>query len=128
MKYLIRSLLALALCFFSASASVTTMVSSAEEFAKQEISNNKVVVFSKSYCPYCRRTKALFEELGIEAKIHELNEIENGHEIQDALFKMTGQRTVPSVFIGGQHIGGSDKTMELHGSGKLLEILGNDEL
>jgi glutaredoxin 3 len=124
----LRSLLVLVLFFFPVSASVTSTASLAEEFAKQEISNNKVVVFSKSYCPYCRRAKALFAESGIEAKIHELNEMDNGHEIQDALSKMTGQRTVPSVFIRGQHIGRSDKTMELHGSGKLMELLGNEEL
>lgn len=128
MKYF-RSLLALILLFFcSVSASVISTASSAQEFAKQEINDNKVVIFSKSYCPYCRRAKALFAELGIEAKIHELNEIENGHAIQEALLEMTGQRTVPSVFINGQHIGGSDKTLELHESGKLMELLSKDEL
>lgn len=98
-------------------------MSSAEDFAKQEISNNKVVVFSKSYCPYCSKTKELFEDLGVDATVYELNEMDNGQAIQDALLKMTGQRTVPNVFINGQHIGGNDKTQALNKSGKLKEIL-----
>lgn len=30
---------------------------------------------------------------------------EKGDEIQATLAEMTGQKTVPNVFIGGQHIG-----------------------
>ena len=32
----------------------------------------------------------------------------DGSEIQAALAKISGLRTVPNVFIGGQHIGGCD--------------------
>lgn len=32
----------------------------------------------------------------------------DGDDIQAALAQWTGQRTVPSVFIGGKHIGGCD--------------------
>jgi glutaredoxin 3 len=104
--------------------SLSMQMSSAEDFAKQEISKNKVVVFSKSYCPYCSATKALFEDLRVDAAIYELNELDNGQAIQDALLKMTGQRTVPNVFINGQHIGGNDKTQALNSSGKLKTLLG----
>lgn len=104
--------------------SVSLQMSSAEDFAKKEISNNKVVVFSKSYCPYCTATKGLFEDLGVDATVYELNEMNNGQAIQDALLKMTGQRTVPNVFINGQHIGGNDRTQALNSSGKLKVLLG----
>jgi glutaredoxin len=36
---------------------------------------------------------------------------------------MTGQRTVPNVFIGGAHIGGCDDTMALKKSGELRKML-----
>merc|ERR1740130_1691836 len=36
---------------------------------------------------------------------------------------MTQQRTVPSVFISGQHIGGNDDTQQAARSGKLAELL-----
>jgi glutaredoxin len=43
--------------------------------------------------------------------------------LQDALKEMTGQRTVPSVFIKGQNIGGGTETAELYQSGRLKELL-----
>ena len=93
------------------------------EFAKSEIENNKVVVFSKSYCPFCKKTKALFTEKGIDFKVYELNEMDNGGEIQDALLEISGQKTVPNVFINGVHVGGNSETQEANSSGKLDEML-----
>jgi len=31
--------------------------------------------------------------------------VEKGAEIQEMLAEMTGQKTVPNIFISGQHIG-----------------------
>lgn len=42
------------------------------EFAKAEIDANDVVVFSKTYCPFCTSTKQLLSSMNIDAKIHEL--------------------------------------------------------
>jgi glutaredoxin 3 len=45
-------------------------------------------------------------------------------EVQDELEMLTGQRTVPNVFIGGVHLGGNDDTQNAAASGKLQEMLG----
>lgn len=37
----------------------------------------------------------------------------DGGEIQSALSEWTGQSTVPSVFIKGKHIGGSDSKRKI---------------
>ncbi|PKU85776.1 Glutaredoxin-C6 [Dendrobium catenatum] len=47
----------------------------------------------------------------------------DGSEIQAALAQWTGQRTVPNVFISGNHIGGCDNVMEKHNGGKLVPLL-----
>jgi glutaredoxin 3 len=47
----------------------------------------------------------------------------NGNDIQAALQQMTGQRTVPNVFIKGKHLGGNDDTQAAHRSGHLQELL-----
>jgi glutaredoxin len=49
-----------------------------------------------------------------------LDEIDDGAEIQDALYELTGQRTVPNIFIGGEHIGGNSDLQTLK-SKDLLE-------
>lgn len=94
-----------------------------EEFIRKEIASNGVTIFSKSYCPFCTKTKETFAGLGVSAKIYELNQMDDGPEIQDALLAMTGQRTVPNVFVNGEHVGGNDKTQEALASGKLLKML-----
>ncbi|GAV07014.1 hypothetical protein RvY_16909-2 [Ramazzottius varieornatus] len=82
-----------------------------------------VIVFSKTTCPFCTKVKALFEEQKILANVIELNTVPNGSQIQDALLAITGQKTVPSVFVKGQHIGGCDATMKLHSEGQLMPLI-----
>lgn len=87
----------------------------------------KVMVFSKAYCPYCDRAKALFDKLNVDYAHAELDHISNGGQIQDMLQKMTGQRTVPNIFINGKHVGGCDKVHELHRSGQLAAMLSQSQ-
>ena len=42
--------------------------------AQQLIDENAVVVFSKSWCPYCRNTKRTLENLGAKYQVYELNQ------------------------------------------------------
>ena len=65
-----------------------------------------------------------FAELGVQAKIFELDEMDNGSDIQAKLLDKTGQRTVPNVFVKGEWIGGNDDTQAAKQSGKLQELLG----
>lgn len=60
----------------------------------------------------------------IDAKVIELDKLDNGSEIQSALLDITGQRTVPNVFIKGKHLGGNDVTQAAAKNGKLKEMLG----
>ncbi|KAJ7945847.1 glutaredoxin-like [Quillaja saponaria] len=93
--------------------------------AKQIVSSNPVVVFSKTYCGYCKRVKQLLSQLGASYKVIELDEERDGDAIQSALAEWTGQRTVPNVFIGGKHIGGCDSVIEKHQGGQLVPLLTN---
>mmetsp|Transcript_10286 Transcript_10286/g.38218 ORF Transcript_10286/g.38218 Transcript_10286/m.38218 type:complete len:103 (-) Transcript_10286:406-714(-) len=98
--------------------------------SQQEITNkylkaNKVMIFSKSYCPYCTRAKSLFgNTLGAQYKAIELDQMgSDGQAIQDTLTQMTGQRTVPSVWVNGQFLGGNSEVQQLHSQGKLQSML-----
>lgn len=48
---------------------------------------------------------------------------DDGSAIQDYLLSLTGDRTVPRVFIGGNCIGGSSETKKLQQDGKLVPLL-----
>ncbi|KAI3416753.1 Glutaredoxin domain-containing protein [Psidium guajava] len=104
----------------------SSAVSPEASFVKKTISSHKIVIFSKSYCPYCRKAKAVFKELNQIPHVVELDERDDGSEIQDTLSQRIGRRTVPQVFINGKHIGGSDDTVEAYESGELSKLLGID--
>jgi len=55
--------------------------------------------------------------------VFELDHMDNGAEIQAALIQISGQRTVPNVFVKGKHLGGNDDTHAAARSGKLDEML-----
>mmetsp|Transcript_38843 Transcript_38843/g.65347 ORF Transcript_38843/g.65347 Transcript_38843/m.65347 type:complete len:183 (-) Transcript_38843:117-665(-) len=97
--------------------------STLETLILEKNNEHKVIVYSKTYCPFCTRVKDVFHKLNVEATIVELDNIVEGDDIQDALETMTGQRTVPSVFIGGQHVGGATDTLNLLASGELVKML-----
>ncbi|CAK7895647.1 glutaredoxin-2 [[Candida] anglica] len=98
----------------------TTMVSAETTKKVQDLIKAKpVFIASKSYCPYCTKTKNLIGSITKDAYILELDTIEDGGEIQEALLQLTGQRTVPNVFIGGEHIGGNSDVQALNSADKL---------
>jgi len=81
------------------------------DFVQSTLDNagpNGVVVFSKTFCPYCARAKDDLSGAGIVPVVVELDQRQDGQEIQKALIERTGQKTVPSVWVCGRHIGGSD--------------------
>ena len=94
------------------------------ESIQQTIAADKVVIYSKSWCPYCTQCKALFDEMSQPYTVVELDQRDDGEQLQAALLTMTQQRTVPSVFVSGQHIGGNDDTQQAARSGRLAELLG----
>ncbi|ORZ22497.1 glutaredoxin-1 [Absidia repens] len=94
-----------------------------EQYVDNLIANNKIVVFSKSYCPYCKSTKELFKQLGEDIVVIELDQIKQGADIQDYLLKKTGQRTVPNVFVRQQHIGGNSEVQAANNNGSLKKLL-----
>ena len=64
------------------------------------------MVFSKSTCPFCIKLKKTFRLKRVEYGALELDQMGNlGAEIQNELLAMTGQKTVPNVFVNGKHIG-----------------------
>ena len=96
----------------------------AQQLITDMTQQHDVTVFSKSTCPFCTRVKGMLDEYKLDdVAVVELNEREDGGDIQDTLLEMTGQRTVPNVFIGGKHIGGCDDTMKLHNDGELETLL-----
>ncbi|TYH64156.1 hypothetical protein ES332_D07G246300v1 [Gossypium tomentosum] len=95
-----------------------------EESVKKTVASNPVVVYSKSWCSYSSEVKSLFKKLGVEPLVIELDEMgAQGPQVQKLLERLTGQHTVPNVFIGGKHINGCTDTVKLYRKGELEPLL-----
>lgn len=80
----------------------------------------EVIVYSKDYCPYCDRAKALLKRKGIPFKAIELENDPEGFEVLKA---KTGWLTVPQIFIGDRMIGGYTDLAALEKSGELDRLV-----
>ena len=45
------------------------------EVVEQKIKDNKVIVFSKTTCPFCTKIKNLFDSLGFKYEVLELDQL-----------------------------------------------------
>jgi glutaredoxin 3 len=82
----------------------------------------KVEIYTTMFCGYCARAKSLlqrksvaFVEMDIEAETVRRDEM---------IARSGGRRTVPQIFIDGEHIGGSDELAALDRTGQLDAKLG----
>lgn len=88
------------------------------------VNSHPVVVFSKSWCPFCRKAMEALAAAGIpEPFLIDLTENSRTRDVQAALKSLTGRRTVPNVFVGGKSIGGGDETAALQSGGELTPLL-----
>jgi glutaredoxin 3 len=80
-----------------------------------------VEIYTTQICPYCAMAKRLLQKKGVV-----FTEIDVGRD-PGLRVKMTeragGRRTVPQIFIGGQHVGGCDDLHDLDDEGRLDALL-----
>ncbi|KAF6144346.1 hypothetical protein GIB67_024573 [Kingdonia uniflora] len=94
------------------------------ESVNNTVFQNPVVIYSKTWCSYSLEVKSLFKRLGVEPLVIELDQLgPQGPQLQRVLERLTGQYTVPNIFIGGKHIGGCTDTVKLHHKGELKSLL-----
>lgn len=86
-----------------------------------ETPSAKVEIYTKWGCPYCSRALALLGRKG--ADITEYDITMGGPKRAEMLERAPGAMTVPQIFIGGQHVGGSDDLAALEAAGKLDSLL-----
>ena len=70
-------------------------------------------IFGAPTCPYCDKAKALLTERGIPFTYHDVDASEDAF---DSLFALVGTwKTVPQIFVNGEHVGGFDDLKEMLG-------------
>lgn len=81
----------------------------------------KIEIYTKPFCPYCARAKALLDRKG--ARFAETDIMMNPRARDEMMSRANGRSTVPQIFIDGAHIGGSDDLAALDARGGLDPLL-----
>lgn len=81
----------------------------------------KVEIYTKMFCPYCVRAKQLLGSKGVSFEEYDITM--GGPQRQEMIQRANGRTTVPQVFIGDTHVGGSDDLAALERAGKLDPLL-----
>ena len=81
-----------------------------------------VEIYTGPLCAFCNFAKALLDKKGIAYK--EIIIGDDTNKMEEMIKKSNGMRTVPQIFIDGQHIGGNDKLQALERKDKLNSLLG----
>lgn len=80
-----------------------------------------VTLYTTSICGYCARAKRLLDSKNV--RYTEIDVMRQPEKRTEMVQRSNGGRTVPQIFIGEQHIGGSDDLMALERAGKLDGLL-----
>lgn len=80
-----------------------------------------VEIYTTPFCPYCHAAKRLLDRKGVAyAEI----DVSRDPDLRMAMIqRANGRRTVPQIFIGNTHVGGSDDLHALEAAGKLDPLL-----
>jgi glutaredoxin 3 len=80
-----------------------------------------ITIYTKASCPYCHAAKALLRKKN--APFEEIS-VDGDRNAQAAMaVKAGGRWTVPQIFIGDRHVGGSDDIQSLDAAGGLDPLL-----
>ena len=85
------------------------------------MSGPTVVMYTTNWCPYCERARHLLAAKNVS--IEEID-VESAPEKRAEMQTRSGRRSVPQIFIGDHHVGGSDDLLALEKAGKLDGLLG----
>ncbi|MDO3378033.1 glutaredoxin 3 [Geoalkalibacter halelectricus] len=81
----------------------------------------RVEIYTKSYCPYCKRAKELLHIKGVEFIEYDVTD---DPRKEQEMRQRSGRRTVPEIFIDDSLVGGCSDLFDLDEKGELDRMLG----
>ena len=82
-----------------------------------------LTVFSKSYCPYSKRAKALLNSLNATYTVYEVDTRPDAHNLQALLGALTDHKTLPTILVRDRLLGGNDDLQGLNEVHALKSVL-----
>ncbi len=90
--------------------------------------DNPVVLFALEWCEFCWSVRKMFAEYEIPYRAIDLDSVayqqdNKGGKIREALLERTGLKTIPQIFIGGEHVGGATELFDACRDGSMARLL-----
>ncbi len=80
-----------------------------------------VLMYCTASCPYCQAADRLLAKKGVTDIERVRVDLQPARRAE--MQQKSGRRTVPQIWIGGRHVGGSDDLHDLEHSGELDQLL-----
>lgn len=80
-----------------------------------------VEIYTSPLCGFCHAAKRLLNQKGVD--FSEIDVLADPSRKAEMVQRANGGRTVPQIFIGDIHVGGSDELHALERAGKLDSLL-----
>jgi len=81
----------------------------------------RIDIYTTRFCGYCQSAKALLSRKGIP--FTEIDVTGDPNARDKMVERANGRYTVPQIFIGATHVGGSDELHALNRAGKLDPLI-----
>jgi glutaredoxin 3 len=78
-------------------------------------------IYTKFACPFCVRAKRLLSSKGVEFNEYDITL--GGPKREEMMARAPNAMTVPQIFVGDVHVGGSDDLAALEDAGRLDALL-----
>jgi len=82
----------------------------------------RVLMYCTAGCPFCQAAERLLAGKGVSGIERVRVDLDPARHAE--MTQKSGRRTVPQIWIGGRHIGGSDELHALERAGELDQLLG----
>ena len=85
----------------------------------------EILMYSSQFCPYCVNAEKLLQNKGVK-NIKKIM-VDEDPAYMDEMIKITGEKTVPQIFIGEKHIGGFEQLKSINKEGNLDKLIFNNK-
>jgi glutaredoxin 3 len=81
----------------------------------------RVLMYAVDWCSYCSRARSLLASKGVTLEEIDVEAVPGA--LEEMIARSGGRSSVPQIFIGDRHIGGSDELYALDAAGDLDPLL-----
>lgn len=95
--------------------------------------DNPVILFALEWCEFCWSVRKMLAQYEIPYRAVDLDSVEyqagnKGGNIRAAIYEQTGLKTIPQIYVAGQHIGGATEFFDAFKDGSMQKLFAENSV